>query len=104
MATAITETGLQNFDAAAKNHRFAFGVVTTLFFIFGFITCLNDILIPHLKTLFELDYARASLVQLCFFGAFFLISVPAGRIVKRFGYQGGAVIGLLTTAVGCALF
>lgn len=93
MATAISGT-----------YRFAFGLVTSLFFIFGLITCLNDILIPHLKTLFNLDYARASLVQFCFFGAFFLVSVPAGRLVQRIGYQGGAAVGLIATALGCCLF
>jgi FHS family L-fucose permease-like MFS transporter len=84
--------------------RFAFGLVTTLFFMFGFITCLNDILVPHLKALFDLDYARASLVQFCFFGAYFLVSLPAGKLVGRLGYKGGAVAGLLLTGLGCCLF
>ncbi len=84
--------------------RWAFSLVTSLFFMFGFITCLNDILVPHLKALFELNYAQASLVQFTFFGAFFLVSLPAGYVVKKVGYQMGTVYGLLATALGCALF
>jgi MFS transporter, FHS family, L-fucose permease len=82
----------------------AFSVVTSLFFIFGFITCLNDILIPHLKSLFSLNYAQAALIQFCFFSAYFFASIPAGKLVSRFGYKNGTVIGLLITACGCFLF
>lgn len=102
MAVAITAT--PQAQQGEKTYRFAFSVVTSLFFMFGLITCLNDILIPHLKTLFNLDYARASLVQLCFFGAFFLVSIPAGRLVQKIGYKGGAIAGLIATAVGCFIF
>lgn len=84
--------------------RWAFSLVTSLFFMFGFITCLNDILVPHLKALFDLNYTQASLVQFTFFGAFFLVSLPAGYIVKKVGYQMGTVYGLIATAIGCALF
>lgn len=89
---------------ATSEYRFAFALVTSLFFIFGFITCLNDILVPHLKTLFDLQYARAALVQFCFFGAYFLVSLPAGKFVQKVGYQRGTVAGLLITAAGCVLF
>ena len=85
-------------------YKLAFAVVTSLFFIFGFITCLNDILVPHLKSLFKLDYTQAALVQFCFFSAYFVASLPAGRIVTRLGYKQGTVLGLLITAVGCVLF
>lgn len=90
--------------AGAENYRFALGSLTTLFFMWGFITCLNDILIPHLKAVFSLNYAQAMLIQFCFFGAYFLVSVPAGVLVKRLGYQKGIVVGLLTAALGCGLF
>ncbi|WP_338593154.1 sugar MFS transporter [Shewanella khirikhana] len=83
---------------------FALASLTTLFFMWGFITCLNDILIPHLKAVFNLNYAQAMLIQFCFFGAYFLVSVPAGALVKRVGYQKGIVVGLLTAALGCGLF
>lgn len=78
--------------------------VFALFFIFGGITSLNDIVIPKLKALFTLSYAEAMLVQSAFFAAYFLISLPAAAIVKRVGYMRTAVIGLLTMTVGCLLF
>lgn len=84
--------------------QWAFSLITSLFFMFGFITCLNDILVPHLKSLFSLNYTQASLVQFTFFGAFFLVSIPAGLVVKKVGYQMGTVYGLIATAIGCALF
>lgn len=79
-------------------------IVTILFFMWGFITCMNDILIPHLKSVYTLSYTQAMLVQLCFFGAYFFVSLPAGHLVQRIGYKSGAVVGLLIAAVGCALF
>jgi FHS family L-fucose permease-like MFS transporter len=79
-------------------------VLTSLFFIWGFLTCLNDILIPHLKAAFSLSYAEAALIQFCFFGAYFLVSMPAGAVVKRIGYQRGIVIGLLVAGIGCLAF
>ena len=84
--------------------RFALISLTSLFFMWGFITCLNDILIPHLKAIFSLSYAQSMLVQFCFFGAYFLVSLPAGKLVKSMGYQKGIVIGLVIAAVGCLMF
>ena len=78
--------------------------VTSLFFMWGFITSLNDILIPHLKGVFSLNYTQAMLIQFCFFGAYFLISVPAGQVVERFGFKRGVSIGLATAAIGSLLF
>jgi FHS family L-fucose permease-like MFS transporter len=79
-------------------------VLTTLFFMWGFITCLNDIIIPHLKAVFELNYAKAMLIQFAFFTAYFIVSLPSGSIVNRFGYKNGIIIGLLTAGVGCLAF
>jgi len=79
-------------------------IVTMLFFMWGLITSLNDILIPHLKAIYTLTYVQAMLVQFCFFGAYFIVSLPAGMLIRRIGYQKGAVTGLLIAAVGCALF
>jgi FHS family L-fucose permease-like MFS transporter len=79
-------------------------IVTTLFFMWGLLTALNDVLIPHLKALYTLSYVQAMMVQLCFFGAYFLVSLPAGMLIKKIGYQNGAVAGLLIAAAGCALF
>ena len=88
----------------AMNTKFAFVAMTTLFFIWGFITALNDILIPHLKAAFDLTYTEAMLVQFCFFGAYFIISPFAGKLIEKVGYQRGIIIGLLTIAAGCLLF
>ncbi|NMH65726.1 sugar MFS transporter [Shewanella salipaludis] len=86
------------------NFRFALLVLTSLFFMWGFITCLNDILIPYLKNMFELNYAQAMLVQFCFFGAYFIVSLPAGALVGKIGYQKGIVAGLALACCGCLLF
>jgi MFS transporter, FHS family, L-fucose permease len=82
----------------------AMALVTTLFFAWGFLTCLNDILIPHLKTIFDLNYAGIMLVQFVFFGAYFVFSFPSAKIIDAVGYQRAMVIGLMTMAVGAALF
>src|SRR6185295_9051448 len=79
-------------------------IVTTLFFMWGFLTCLNDILVPHLKSIFDLSYARVMLVQFAFFSAYFLFSIPWSRIVNWIGYQRTMVAGLLTMGIGAALF
>ncbi len=89
---------------ATPNYSRPLAVVTTLFFMWGFLTCLNDILIPHLKSIFELSYARVMLVQFAFFSAYFLFSVPWSKIVNTIGYQRTMVVGLLTMAVGAFLF
>ena len=87
-----------------ETQKFAFFAMTCLFFFWGFITSLNDILVPHLKEVFDLSYTQVSLVQSCFFGAYFIISPIAGRIISKVGFQQGIVIGLLTAASGAALF
>jgi len=79
-------------------------IVTILFFMWGLLTSLNDVLIPHLKSIYTLTYVQAMLVQFCFFGAYFIVSIPAGGLIRRIGYQRGAVTGLLIAAAGCALF
>jgi FHS family L-fucose permease-like MFS transporter len=72
--------------------------------MWGFITALNDILIPHLKGVFSLSYTQATLIQFCFFGAYFLVSVPAGWLVNKIGFQKGIGVGLSIAAIGCLLF
>ena len=79
-------------------------IVTILFFMWGLLTSLNDVLIPHLKSVYTLTYVQAMLVQFCFFGAYFVVSVPAGMLIKKIGYQKAAVTGLMIAAAGCALF
>jgi FHS family L-fucose permease-like MFS transporter len=89
---------------ASKNYSRPLAIVTTLFFMWGFLTCLNDILVPHLKSIFDLSYARVMLIQFAFFSAYFLFSVPWSRIVNAIGYQRSMVAGLLTMALGAFLF
>src|SRR5271165_4640490 len=90
--------------AALPNYSRPLTIVTTLFFMWGFLTCLNDILVPHLKSIFDLSFTRVMLVQFAFFSAYFLFSVPWSRFVNRVGYQRTMVIGLLTMALGAFLF
>jgi MFS transporter, FHS family, L-fucose permease len=78
--------------------------VMALFFIFGGITSLNDVIIPKLKELFTLNYTQAMLVQFCFFTAYLVIGLPGAALVKRIGYMRGAVVGLLTMMAGCLMF
>ncbi|EIL92291.1 L-fucose:H+ symporter permease [Rhodanobacter spathiphylli] len=82
----------------------ALGVLTTIFFMWGFLTCLNDILIPHLKSVFQLGYFQAMLVQFTFFGAYFLMALPAGWMVAALGYKKGIVAGLAIAGVGALGF
>jgi MFS transporter, FHS family, L-fucose permease len=86
------------------NYLAPLSVLTTLFFMWGFLTCLNDIIIPHLKAVFELNYVQAMMIQFAFFTAYFVMSLPSGFIVKKLGYKPGIIIGLLTAAVGCLMF
>ncbi|MGP0018020.1 MAG: sugar MFS transporter [Candidatus Sulfotelmatobacter sp.] len=78
--------------------------VTTLFFMWGFLTCLNDILVPHLKSIFDLSYFRVMLIQFAFFGAYFIFSIPSAKIIDWIGYQRSMVVGLLTMGLGAFLF
>lgn len=86
------------------NYKPALVLLTTLFFMWGFITCLNDILIPHLKALFELNYTRIMLIQFTFFGAYAIMSIPAGWVVGKIGYRKGIVLGLVITGLGALMF
>ena len=79
-------------------------LVTTLFFLWALGVNLNDILIPHLKKVFNLTDFRSSLIQTAFFGGYFLSAVPAGRLMEKIGYKKGIIVGLLTCATGALLF
>lgn len=96
-----TTTGV---SMPAGGYRFALISLTTLFFMWGFITCLNDILIPYLKGAFNLTFTQAMLIQFCFFSAYFIVSLPAGMLVAKIGYQKGIVAGLAIACLGCLLF
>ncbi|MEN9717217.1 MAG: hypothetical protein RIQ99_95 [Pseudomonadota bacterium] len=99
-----TNLGTGQASAAETNAPSLRVFVMALFFIFGGITSLNDVIIPKLKELFTLNYTQAMLVQFCFFTAYAVIGIPGARLVKRIGYMRGAVAGLLTMMVGCLLF
>ncbi|GAA4320173.1 sugar MFS transporter [Mucilaginibacter gynuensis] len=96
---------------ASTNYTLPLVTLTSLFFMWGFITCMNDVLIPHLKELFKLSYTQSMLIQFCFFGAYFIgsliyffISYYKGDPINRIGYKNGILLGLLVSAIGCALF
>ncbi len=90
--------------SANVNVKAAMAMVTTLFFMWGFVTCLNDILIPHLKSIFELNYAEVMMVQFAFFSGYAIFAWPAGKVVEIIGYKRTMVTGLVTMAVGALLF
>ncbi|HEV2468974.1 MAG TPA: sugar MFS transporter [Candidatus Sulfotelmatobacter sp.] len=91
-------------SASGQSYIAPLATVTTLFFMWGFLTCLNDILVPHLKSIFDLNYAKSQLIQFAFFGAYAIFSIPSARIVDWIGYQRSMVAGLLTMGVGAFLF
>ena len=91
-------------DGTNTSYLAPLSVLTSLFFMWGFLTCLNDIIIPHLKGVFELNYLQAMMIQFAFFTAYFVVSLPSGAIVKKVGYKAGIIIGLLVAACGCLLF
>ena len=103
MASSANLTSETN-HSSNQTHRIALFSLTTLFFMWGFITCLNDILIPYLKAMFNLNYTQAMLIQFCFFGSYFIVSLPAGALVSKIGYKSGIVVGLAIASVGCLLF
>src|SRR6202021_210511 len=96
-STSVSQSG-------SSSYAGPLAVVTTLFFMWGFLTCLNDILVPHLKPIFDLNYTRVMLIQFAFFGAYFLFSIPSAWIIDWIGYQRSMVAGLLTMGVGAFLF
>src|SRR5246127_1533848 len=87
-----------------QDYKRPLAIVTSLFFMWGFLTCLNDILVPHLKSIFDLNYAKVMLIQFAFFGAYFLFSIPSAKIIDAIGYQRSMVAGLLTMGLGAFLF
>jgi FHS family L-fucose permease-like MFS transporter len=98
---AVTKTSVSSDHPS--NYR-AMAMVTTLFFMWGFLTALNDILVPHLKSIFELNYTRVMLINSAFFGSYFVFAIPAGKLIEMIGYKKTMVVGLLIMAVGALLF
>ncbi|MES2526953.1 MAG: sugar MFS transporter [Bdellovibrionota bacterium] len=85
-------------------YKKALSSLSILYFMMGFITCLNDILVPFLKKTFHLGYSEASLVQVSFFAAYGLTSIPSSRLIEKIGYHKGIIVGFIMMAVGCLLF
>ncbi|MGO9637560.1 MAG: sugar MFS transporter [Terracidiphilus sp.] len=104
MSIAIPSRSTAVSPEAPSSYTGPLAVVTTLFFMWGFLTCLNDILVPHLKSIFDLNYKEVMLVQFAFFGAYFLFSIPSAKVIDWIGYQRSMVVGLLTMGVGAFLF
>jgi MFS transporter, FHS family, L-fucose permease len=102
ISTPSTTTAVA--PTSSSSYRGPLMVVTTLFFMWGFLTCLNDILVPHLKPIFDLNYTRVMFIQFAFFGAYFLFSIPSAWIIDWIGYQRSMVVGLLTMGLGAFLF
>ncbi len=107
MAGPQMSSALPGISVAGEKPRGVLGplaILSTLFFMWGFITCLNDIIIPHLKAVFDLNYAQAMMTQFAFFTAYFVVSMPSSQIVRRVGYKNGIIIGLVIVGLGCLVF
>ncbi len=104
IVTPGTSTIATGPESSSSSYGAPLAVVTTLFFMWGFLTCLNDILVPHLKPIFDLNYTQIMLIQFAFFGAYFVFSIPSAKIIDWIGYQRSMVAGLLTMGLGAFLF
>src|SRR5438094_6038947 len=104
MAIANLKSNVTTSAAPGSSYKTPLAVLTTLFFMWGFITVLNDILVPHLKSIFELNYTRVMLIQFAFFSAYFIFSIPSAKVIDAIGYKKTMVAGLLTMALGALLF
>ena len=103
-STGTPTTASSYTPAPASTNKAAMVMVTALFFFWGFVTVLNDILVPHLKSIFDLNYAKVMLIQFAFFSAYFIFSIPSARLVDAIGYKKTMVAGLFTMGVGALLF
>jgi MFS transporter, FHS family, L-fucose permease len=90
--------------APSSTYKGALAVMTTLFFMWGFVTVLNDVLVPHLKSIFDLNYARVMLIQFSFFSAYFIFSIPSAKLIDWIGYHKTMVVGLFTMGLGALIF
>jgi len=104
MAIASPNTDTVTVTSTNQSYGAPLATVTTLFFMWGFLTCLNDILVPHLKSIFDLNYTKVMLIQFAFFGAYFIFSIPSAKVIDWIGYQRSMVGGLLTMGLGAFLF
>lgn len=99
--------GSENFttpEVKTAGYKTAFLLMSSLFFIWGAIVSLNDVLIPHLKSLFNMNYTETMLIQFCYFGAYFTMAIPASMVIEKIGYKNGIVIGLSIVSIGGLIF
>jgi len=104
VANVSVPTGAASGSGPSSHYRVALTVVTTLFFMWGFVTVLNDVLVPHLKSIFDLNYAKVMLIQFAFFSAYFIFSIPSAKVIDWLGYKKTMVGGLFTMGLGALLF
>jgi MFS transporter, FHS family, L-fucose permease len=103
MANVITGSAATTAGGSEK-YPAALAMVTVLFFFWGFVTVLNDILVPHLKSVFDLNYTKVMLIQFAFFAAYFIFSIPSAKLIDAIGYKKTMVTGLVTMGIGAFLF
>src|SRR4029077_15071951 len=104
MAIANVPSRTSTAGSSSSSNKVALAVVTTLFFMWGFVTVLNDVLVPHLKSIFDLNYTKVMLIQFAFFSAYFLFSIPSAKVIDWIGYKKTMVAGLCTMGLGALLF
>ena len=105
MAIGASSARVSNVSTGSnQNYSTALYSLMVLFFMLGFITCFNDILIPYLKVMFKLNFVQANLINFCFFGAYFVMSIPAGKLVEKHGYKAIMILGFVIAAIGAFLF
>src|ERR1700755_327279 len=100
---AVTKTSASSDSEHPSNYR-AMAMVTTLFFMWGFLTALNDILVPHFKSIFDLNYTRVMFINSAFFGSYCVFAIPAAKVIEAIGYKRTMVVGLFIMALGAVLF
>src|SRR5271156_122718 len=91
-------------DNSKHSYTFALTILATVFFMWGFATVLNDILVPHLKAVFSLNYGQSLLIQFVFYLAYLLMALPAAKLLERIGYKLSIVFGLVGMALSAAAF
>src|SRR5690606_40344923 len=89
--------------AGGAAYRPALTLLASLFFMWGFITVINNTLLPHLRAVFDLTYTQTTLIESTWFIAYFVASLPAAKLIERIGYRRALVVGLLGMAVGALL-